>query len=90
MESSDPRPRHITVEMHPLLQKVVLSDVEESMTANDLLDKYGAKLEKQYHLEKGAVRNECTGVIPFNPAHPSNAESMSVVTLSHRNADINF
>uniref|UniRef100_A0A8H7Y6E1 Uncharacterized protein n=1 Tax=Psilocybe cubensis TaxID=181762 RepID=A0A8H7Y6E1_PSICU len=64
--------RSLTIQMHTLIDSVVL-DVEGTKTGADLLDMYASEMGQKVGVEKDVILKTCISVTPFYPARPSPA-----------------
>ena len=71
--------RRLVVQLHPHIENIVLSNVDENVTEAEILDEYAAVVGNRYRYPIAAIRSACTGLIPFNPERPS----IGGVTIAH-------
>ena len=57
--------------MHPIIEEIVIEDLDGEETGNDILDKYAAVAAKKYNIKEDDIRETLKGVIPFTPVGPA-------------------
>lgn len=59
------------VQVHPIIEEIVIKDLDGEETGNDILDKYAAVAAKKYNIKEDDIRETLKGVIPFTPVGPA-------------------
>ena len=63
--------RTFKVQVHPIIEDIVIEDLDGEETGNDILDKYAAVAAKKYKVKEGDIRETLKQVIPFTPVGPA-------------------
>ena len=74
------------VQVHPIIEEIVIEDLDGEETGNDILDKYAALAAKKYIYEEDDIRETLKGVIPFTPVGP--APDGALIVYCGEKADI--
>ena len=87
-ESKLERKRTFKMQLHPIVDSIVIHNLDGETTAKDILDKYAAETAKKFHCKESDVRDSLNGIIPFTPVKHAPDESARPSFIVGKYADI--
>ena len=63
--------RTFKIQVHPIVESIVIEDLDGEITGNDILDKYAAVAAKKFNVKERDIRDTLNQVLPFTPVGPA-------------------
>ena len=77
--------RTFKIQLHPIIDSIVIDNLDGETTAKEILDKYAAEIAKKFHCKESDIRDSLNHIMPFTPVKPAPDESArpSFIVLTH-------
>ena len=69
MSDSQPK-RSFTIQVHPIIESVVIKDLDADTTSQQIKNKYAAIVARKYNSSESELLSSVQRVIPFTPVRP--------------------
>ena len=81
--------RTFKLQLLPIVDTIIINNLDGETTANDILDKYAAATAKKFDFKERDIRDSLDQIIPFTPVGPA-PDSARPIVYCGKKADISL
>ena len=71
--------RSFTIQVHPIIETVVLKNLDDDTTSEQIMNKYASITAKKYQFDKNELLESLERVVPFTPVRSVGVSPSSFV-----------